>query len=163
MTNLKISNHKAFQACYPCTSVTYHSWLQMDVKNYWALPDIRPVWQLKATNKNVKLIMMKHSVLAKLPTTWILINVSFHNGWSIKPLDISNAFFHHKLEQTVNMCQPPPFIDSEHPTQVCYYIMHSIDLNNNLDNSLLHDRIISNNVAFNKALLLLLSSSRKIL
>jgi hypothetical protein len=40
-------------------------------------------------------------------------------GWLIHQLDVSNAFFHDKLKETVYCQQPTGFVDSEHPDYLC--------------------------------------------
>lgn len=55
--------------------------------------------------------------MAKLPTIRILQCMALHHQWSIKQLDISNAFLNGKLEEEVYMLHSPGFIQS--PDQVC--------------------------------------------
>ena len=54
------------------------------------------------------------------PTTVRLvlsIAVSFH--WSLRQLDISNAFLHGFLKEEVYMQQPPGYVDHQFPHHVC--------------------------------------------
>ena len=49
----------------------------------------------------------------------LVLSVAVANGWSLRQLDINNAFLQGTLTETVYMAQPPGFIDSDHPTHVC--------------------------------------------
>ncbi|PKU75882.1 Retrovirus-related Pol polyprotein from transposon TNT 1-94 [Dendrobium catenatum] len=59
------------------------------------------------------------SPVAKMPTIRVLILIALHYKWEIHQLDVSNAFLHGKLSDTVYMYQPPGFVDSLHPNHVC--------------------------------------------
>lgn len=59
------------------------------------------------------------SPVAKLPTIRILLCLALHHNWSIKQLDISNAFLHGILEEEVYMLQPPGFVHPTQSTHVC--------------------------------------------
>ncbi|PKU68003.1 Retrovirus-related Pol polyprotein from transposon TNT 1-94 [Dendrobium catenatum] len=59
------------------------------------------------------------SPVAKMPTIRVLILIALHHNWTIHQLDVSNAFLHGKLSDTVYMSQPPGFQDSTHPTHIC--------------------------------------------
>ncbi|PKU75744.1 Retrovirus-related Pol polyprotein from transposon TNT 1-94 [Dendrobium catenatum] len=60
------------------------------------------------------------SPVAKLPTIRILFTVAITKGWTVQQLDVSNAFLHGQLTDTVYMAQPRGFIGSNHPTHVCW-------------------------------------------
>ncbi|PKU77708.1 Retrovirus-related Pol polyprotein from transposon TNT 1-94 [Dendrobium catenatum] len=59
------------------------------------------------------------SPVAKMPTIRVLILIAIHHNWNIHQLDVSNAFLHGNLSDTVYMQQPPGFQDSLHPNYVC--------------------------------------------
>ncbi|PKU66662.1 Retrovirus-related Pol polyprotein from transposon TNT 1-94 [Dendrobium catenatum] len=59
------------------------------------------------------------SPVAKIPTFRILILLALHNRWPMHQLDISNAFLHGSLHETVYMKQPIGFTDATHPNHVC--------------------------------------------
>nr|CAN68480.1 hypothetical protein VITISV_007280 [Vitis vinifera] len=54
------------------------------------------------------------------PTTMILVlSIAVSNGWSLRQLDVNNAFLQGTISETVYMAQPPGFIDADKPTHVC--------------------------------------------
>ncbi|PKU66194.1 Retrovirus-related Pol polyprotein from transposon TNT 1-94 [Dendrobium catenatum] len=59
------------------------------------------------------------SPVAKLPTVRILLAVAIFHKWNVHQLDVSNAFLHGDIKETVYMRQPKGFEDSIHPTHVC--------------------------------------------
>lgn len=49
----------------------------------------------------------------------LMLSLAVKNGWSIRQLDINNAFLQGHLSEDVYMSQPPGFIDKDHPSYVC--------------------------------------------
>lgn len=62
------------------------------------------------------------SPMAKQPTIRVLLCLALHFNWTIKQLDISNAFLHGVLHENVYMAQPPGFISVDSPTHVANFI-----------------------------------------
>ncbi|OIT18727.1 retrovirus-related pol polyprotein from transposon tnt 1-94, partial [Nicotiana attenuata] len=49
----------------------------------------------------------------------LLLSLAVSHKWYITQLDISNAFLHGYLDETVHMSQPPGFVDPTPPDHVC--------------------------------------------
>uniref|UniRef100_A0A2N9HH98 Integrase catalytic domain-containing protein n=1 Tax=Fagus sylvatica TaxID=28930 RepID=A0A2N9HH98_FAGSY len=57
---------------------------------------------------------------ARLPATVrLILSIAAQNQWSLRQLDVSNAFLHGSLKECVFMSQPPGFVDSTAPSHVC--------------------------------------------
>ncbi|CAL8993966.1 unnamed protein product [Prunus brigantina] len=52
-------------------------------------------------------------------TIRLILAIAVHFGWSIRQLDVQNAFLHGSLTEDVYMKQPVGFLDSQYPTHVC--------------------------------------------
>jgi hypothetical protein len=52
-------------------------------------------------------------------TIQTILSLVVTSGWPIKQIDISNAFLHGYLSETVYMAQPLGFQHSQHPNAVC--------------------------------------------
>jgi hypothetical protein len=59
------------------------------------------------------------SPIVKMATIRAILSVAVSKGWSLRQLDISNAFIHGILEEEVYMRQPPGYINSAMPNYVC--------------------------------------------
>ena len=59
------------------------------------------------------------SPVIKLATVRLIIAVAVSCNWSLRQLDVSNAFLHGYLKEDVFMQQPPGYVDSLHPSYVC--------------------------------------------
>jgi hypothetical protein len=49
----------------------------------------------------------------------VILSVAVSRGWSLRQLDIQNAFLHGLLEEEVYMKQPPGYEDKYVPGYVC--------------------------------------------
>ena len=59
------------------------------------------------------------SPVVKPATFRIVFALAVQNGWSLKQLDVSNAFLHGVLKEKVYMAQPSGYKDPIHPDYVC--------------------------------------------
>ncbi|KAH9781043.1 retrovirus-related pol polyprotein from transposon RE2 [Citrus sinensis] len=59
------------------------------------------------------------SPVVKPCTIRIILSLTVMNHWTIRQLDVNNAFLNGVLNEEVFMHQPEGFIDSQHPTYVC--------------------------------------------
>jgi hypothetical protein len=59
------------------------------------------------------------SPVVKPPTIRIVLSLAAQHQWSLRQLDISNAFLHGFLKEDVYMIQHPGFVDPTHPDHVC--------------------------------------------
>ena len=59
------------------------------------------------------------SPVVKPTTIRTVLSLAVFSGWSLRQLDVKNAFLHGFLKETVFMTQPPGFVDPQHPHHVC--------------------------------------------
>jgi hypothetical protein len=55
----------------------------------------------------------------KASTICVLLSLAVHFDWTIRQLDVSNAFLHGSLNETMFMHQPKGFVDNNNPHFVC--------------------------------------------
>jgi len=60
-----------------------------------------------------------YSPIVGSATVRSILHVATINKWSLKQLDVKNAFLHDELKETVFMTQPPGFEDPSRPDYVC--------------------------------------------
>jgi hypothetical protein len=59
------------------------------------------------------------SPVIKMSTIRIVLSLAISKGWSMRQLDVQNAFLHGVLDEEVYMRQPPGYIDKTRPNYVC--------------------------------------------
>ncbi|WVZ96725.1 hypothetical protein U9M48_042326 [Paspalum notatum var. saurae] len=59
------------------------------------------------------------SPVIKATTIRIILSIAISRGWSLRQLDVSNAFLHGFLEEDVYMKQPPGYENKSTPNYVC--------------------------------------------
>lgn len=60
------------------------------------------------------------SPVIKSTTIRLVLEVAITRDWSIRQLDVNNAFLQGTLDEDVYMVQPPGFIDKDRPHHVCH-------------------------------------------
>lgn len=59
------------------------------------------------------------SPVTKPVTIRVVLSLAITNGWTLRQLDVNNAFLHGTLFEDVYMMQPPGYVHSELPDYVC--------------------------------------------
>jgi histone deacetylase 1/2 len=59
------------------------------------------------------------SPVVKATTIWLVLSVAATRGWSLRQLDVHNAFLHGVLDEEVYMRQPLRYEDPQRPHYVC--------------------------------------------
>jgi histone deacetylase 1/2 len=59
------------------------------------------------------------SPVVKAATIRLILSIAVSNGWSLRQLDVQNAFLHGVLDEEVYMDQPPGYADKACPGYVC--------------------------------------------
>jgi histone deacetylase 1/2 len=59
------------------------------------------------------------SPVVKAATIPLVLSIAVSQGWSLRQLDVKNAFLHGVLEEEVYMHQPPGYRDKKRPNYVC--------------------------------------------
>jgi histone deacetylase 1/2 len=59
------------------------------------------------------------SPVVKAATIRLVLSIAMSKGWSLRQLDVQNAFLHGVLNEEVYMHQPPGYEDKIHPNYIC--------------------------------------------
>lgn len=59
------------------------------------------------------------SPIVKAATIRLILSIDVSKGWSLRQLDVQNAFLHGILNEEVYMHQPSGYADKSHPNYVC--------------------------------------------
>jgi hypothetical protein len=59
------------------------------------------------------------SPVVKSATMRLVLSLAVSRGWTLRQIDVSNAFLHGFLTEGVYMQQPPGFEDAQYPNHVC--------------------------------------------
>jgi histone deacetylase 1/2 len=54
-----------------------------------------------------------------MSTIRIILSIVVSRGWSMRQLDVQNAFLHGILDEEVYMREPPGYVDKMRPNHVC--------------------------------------------
>jgi hypothetical protein len=83
------------------------------------LTSIRPAWLLVVLLSSMGLTCDIFSLVVKHATIRLVLSLAISRGWSLRQVDVSNAFLHGFLSEDVYMQQLPVFEDSRYPSHVC--------------------------------------------
>lgn len=59
------------------------------------------------------------SPVIKQPTIRVVLSLAVHHQWSLRQLDVTNAFLHGVIDEEVYMRQPLGYKNASNPTYVC--------------------------------------------
>ena len=103
-----------------------------------------------------------YSPVVRSATVRTVLHIATVMQWSIRQMDVKNAFLHGDLAETVYMCQPAGFVDKSKPDHVCLLLNPCMDSNNRLELGLINSVLISFSLAsFVESRILLSSSIQK--
>jgi hypothetical protein len=57
--------------------------------------------------------------VVKIATIRTILSSAISKGWSLRQLDVQNAFLHGYLEEEIYMQQPPGYEDPTRPNYIC--------------------------------------------
>ena len=60
------------------------------------------------------------SPVVRASTVRIVLSIAISRGWTMRQLDVKNAFLHGFLQERVYMEQPPGYVDASYPSHVCH-------------------------------------------
>ena len=60
-----------------------------------------------------------YSPVVKPATVWLVLSITVCNNWTIRQLDVHNAFLHGNLSEEVYMDQPSGFKHPQFPDHLC--------------------------------------------
>ena len=59
------------------------------------------------------------SLVVKPTTVRLILSIAVSRGWSLRQVDVQNAFLHDDIQEEVYMYHPPGYVDKDFPHRVC--------------------------------------------